>query len=52
MVGLICMVLLIPFSAPAQEKQPAQYKLFKIDDYTKITNPNPLDRYRLDALTN
>jgi mannose-6-phosphate isomerase-like protein (cupin superfamily) len=42
------MVFLLPSGALAQGKE---YKIFTIDEYVKMSNPDPGKRYRLEILT-
>lgn len=51
MIGFIFFTLLFPYTILAQMKEPLQYKIFKIDDFIKMDNPNPKQSFRLEILT-
>jgi mannose-6-phosphate isomerase-like protein (cupin superfamily) len=48
---LVALVVVAPSLLWAQSGAPVQYKIFSSEEFLKIKNPNPLQGYRLDFLT-
>jgi len=49
--GFIFTAFLIPSWVFAQGKEPIQYKVFRAEEFIKMANPNPGQRYRIEVLT-
>ena len=50
-VGFIFIVLLIPSTVLLQGTEPVKFKLFKGDDFIKMTSPTPDKLHRIEILT-
>ena len=48
---LASLIVVAPSLLWAQSAAPVEYKIFSSEDFLKIKNPNPLQGYRLDFLT-